>query len=430
MNVTFKLTFERSQVNKEIGSIKICFYESGKNREYLKTGIAKIPYTDFDMKSQCLTSKKRDYAKENQKLQRFILECNQMATKWAFDGVEMSAKSFKDWANDYFFPPQGEQKKEQTLDNVCLKEVIEQRISDFQQKIRIKNGIKTGSFGTIRKLKSFHTIIGRYLSTKHKTTETLMIGEINARLVKDFSLYLRSNSKTETNNGSCETLRTFKAILNGVNENYPFKIEMGYWKKDPIISDACKQPIYKSRATTKDVIEIIANYKGLRKKEEMYRDMFLLGTEVLGGIALCDLINLRTSEINSDGTFTFERMKCHKQPETCFTPSGMDLIKKWKNDTENIFPFFTKPFYTPEAHWNRMCYATTAVNKVLAKICKACKIPKITYYSARGYVYSTLLGNGIPLADVCQFAGNSPRCLEHYNKAKNRISNALLAIQK
>lgn len=427
MNTTFKLTLEKSQSNKETGSIKLCFYESGKNREYLKTGINKIPCKDFNAESQCLFSKKHDYTQENQQLQKIIFECTQQAVQWKFDNTEVTAKSFREWANNFFFV--SSRKQNITADTVSLDELIEQRLEDFKQKIRVKNGIKVGSFSTINKTVSFRSIINKYLSPKHKNTITLMVGEINAKFVKDFILYLRANASKRNRSSLCYTLRTFQTILNNASENYPFKIETGYWKKDPIISDACKLPIYKSRATTKDVIDKIAHYENLTRKETMYRDIFLLGTEVLGGIALCDLINIKTASINKDGMFTFERMKCHKQPETCFTPSGMALIKKWKNNTENIFPLFTKQAYTSEERWRKTNLVTASVNKVLKKICRFYNIPKITYYSARGYVYSTLLGNGIPLADVCQFAGNSPRCLEFYNKAKSRITNALNAIK-
>lgn len=188
------------------------------------------------------------------------------------------------------------------------------------------------------KTKKGYSTLASHLSNFKKN---IIINDINSHFLEGFKAYLRTKSLTDPSIGIY--FRYLKAIYN-------YAVEKKYinGESNPFKNFKIQNTNNKKRALSKDILQLIRNYKSDCTNKEKARDFFLF-SYFSNGINFKDICLLKFEDINDD-TITFVRQKTKNTTsnvikiEFILKPIHNEIIQRWGNDrqcfqkSEYIFP--------------------------------------------------------------------------------------------
>lgn len=243
------------------------------------------------------------------------------------------------------------------------------------------------------------------------------ISEITDSLIESYEFWLEQKGlKRNTIGFYMRVLRAIynKAIKQGLTKpNNPF--EKVYASVDKTAKRTIKE----------QDMEKIKNVKGLQKKEEFARDIFLLSF-YLRGISFIDLSYLRKSNLKN-GILTYRRRKTGQELKVGWEPCMQTIIDKWSDpNSPYLFPILSEPFKTNLREQYLRCLQETNTN--LKKLGNLLNISvTLTTYTARHTWASIAKSKGIDINIISESMGhNNVNTTQIYleNIEQNVIDNA------
>lgn len=258
---------------------------------------------------------------------------------------------------------------------------------------RIEKKQELGKLGIINAYKSTRASIEKFANRKD-----ICLSEIDACFVREYELYLLKTGLSP--NTVCYYMRNFRTIYNYALEQgyisdkeYPFK---------QVHTKACQTA---KRALAREQMQkIVLLPLTAGSKMDLARDIFLFSF-YSRGMSFVDIIFLKKAQIK-DGIITYSRHKTNQQLLVGLTHPLINLIQKYENWSEYLFPLITETDYVKA--YNQYKAALRNINRQLKKIAKMINadIP-ITTYVAR-HTWATLAKEKkVPTAVISEGLGHS-----------------------
>ncbi len=226
------------------------------------------------------------------------------------------------------------------------------------------------------------------------------VSEITPKLIRSYADYLNGAGLSE--NTVAYYMRNLKTIYNRIIADgfkptcaFPFKVTKTTISKTP------------KRAISRDVLIKIAKLEFIPKREshlELARDIFMFSF-YCQGTAFVDIIRLEKSSIVA-GSINFSRQKSKQPIRVALIPQIEDLINKYKNDSDYVFPILdvddSRPLYVQyKLALQRINYGLKIVGKRVGL-----DYP-LTTYIAR-HTWATLVKElGTPVSVISEGLGHS-----------------------
>lgn len=285
---------------------------------------------------------------------------------------------------------------EYTVDDLQEKNVRKRNIRFFEyMEEQIATKRKAGKEGTAAayasSLNSFRLFLGN---------KDVNVSDVTPKLVRCYGDFLAENRISD--NTVAYYMRNLKAVYNRIVSD-GFKRDCEYPFKE-IRTTIGKTP---KRALDRETLLRIATLEFDPVKEsfmELARDIFMFSFYCRGS-AFVDIIHLKTSDIIS-GVIVFHRQKSRQLIRVTVIPQLEELIHKYDNDTEYVFPVLDVngpvPLYKQyKQALQRINYGLKAVGKHIGL-----DYP-LTTYLAR-HTWATLVKNlGIPVSVISEGLGHT-----------------------
>lgn len=178
-----------------------------------------------------------------------------------------------------------------------------------------------GREGTVRTFKAFLTKLEKF---QPKVT----FQEVNIDFLRRFTLFMKNDGVKNSRNNY---LRNFRQIFNHGRDrfndedrgiirisNYPFR---KYEIEKPVLKT-------KENALTVEQLRMFINYKPVREREQLGKDMFLLIFYLIG-INSKDIYNLQPSV---DGRLKYKRFKTGREYSIKVEPEAQEIIDRYQGE--------------------------------------------------------------------------------------------------
>lgn len=258
---------------------------------------------------------------------------------------------------------------------------------------RIEKKQELGKLGIINAYKSTRASIEKFVNRKD-----ICLSEINKCFVREYELYLRKTGLSS--NTVCYYMRNFRTIYNYaleqgyISENeYPFK---------QVHTKACQTA---KRALSREQMQkIVLLPLTAGSKMDLARDIFLFSF-YSRGMSFVDIIFLKKAQIKDD-IITYSRHKTNQQLLVGLTAPLINLIQKYENRSEYLFPQITETDYIKT--YNQYKAGLRNINRQLKKIAKMINIDiALTTYVAR-HTWATLAKEKkVPTAVISEGLGHA-----------------------
>lgn len=278
--------------------------------------------------------------------------------------------------------------------------------SYFDERIRFKQQL--GKVGIMAAYQSTRASIEQYWGRVD-----LRLSEVTVAFVKSYQEHLQLNKVSA--NSIAYYMRNFRTI-------YKYALEKSGHDRpleDPF-KDIGTQPCKTiKRALKRETLVEMAN-ADFRKRPtlDMARDIFLFSFYTRG-MAIVDIIYLTNQDI-SDGVLTYSRRKTGQALSILVTDPMKELIAKYSNGSEYVFPFMSDD--TPEKMYNKYRWTMRRINNGLKALSKELDVDyNLTTYVAR-HTWATLAKmSGISISIISEGLGHtSEKTTEIYLKQFDR----------
>ena len=227
--------------------------------------------------------------------------------------------------------------------------------------------------------------------------------DIDIQWLKKYEQWLRSNGLAENTIGI--RFRTLRRIYNIALERKLVKPEDYPFKSFGVSRLHQNTP---KRAVNKDCIRKILNYPTEDKRYycSLAIDLFKF-SYFMGGINFADMAYLTGRNI-MDGRLVYSRRKTKKIINLPLQQEALDVLEKYKSESEYLFPIFLPYHKTEQQRRNRLHKVITKVNDALKDIGKELGIPiDLTTYVARHSYATVLKRSGVSTAIISESLGHS-----------------------
>lgn len=384
-------------------------------------------YKDWDAKSQTFRNGSPDACSKNWSLNEVCMRYQRVAEEWTTSGRLWSPVELA----HCFDRQQSASPKETRIRTVS--QLINERVTYFDSKERIKNGQIILSSSNARKYEKFHRSLKAFVSAVYwKSLSSYFFKDIDTKFVSDYAFYLKRRGAENGNQGCLVShLRMLRALC-----NYAAKIGMpgaGFAAFDSL-GDMIKWPETTSRAVSAKTIALLENIDRslFSAKEQLHLDLFLF-SYYTGGMANVDVCNLNWDCVQED-KIVYERIKSPKTAKPLLIPQSRALLRKYKGTGYGnyVFPVFTRKHTDSVKRYTRVKQISKLVSKTLSKACRILKIKeKVTWYSARGSFISRMVDDGNSPYAVAEMAGNSPMTIwkSYYkNTEREKLAERMRAV--
>lgn len=271
-----------------------------------------------------------------------------------------------------------------TTDNAYLEHYIHLRIAEKKQ---------LGKMGTLGAYKSTLSSIQRFAKRKD-----IRLADITRRFIREYALHLLENHLSPN---------TVKFYIRNLRTIYNYALEEGYVTENeyPFKSVDTRPSRTVKRALTRDVMRELSSLSlPSHSNMELARDIFLFSF-FSRGMAFVDVIKLKKSHIQQ-GAIVYQRQKTNQLLEVTLTKPLKELICKYENPTEYVFPIIRES--TPERIYTQYRTALKLVNRHLKKIAALLNIDTcFTTYCAR-HTWATLAREcGAPTHVISESLGHT-----------------------
>ena len=230
--------------------------------------------------------------------------------------------------------------------------------------------------------------------------------DIDIQWLKKYEQWLRSNGLAENTIGI--RFRTLRRIYNIALERKLVKPEDYPFKSFGVSRLHQNTP---KRAVNKDCIRKILNYPTEDKRYycSLAIDLFKF-SYFMGGINFADMAYLTGRNI-MDGRLVYSRRKTKKIINLPLQQDALDVLNKYRSESDYLFPIFLPYHKTEQQRRNRLHKVITKVNDALKDIGKEGKelsIPiDLTTYVARHSYATVLKRSGVSTAIISESLGHS-----------------------
>jgi len=375
-------------------------------------------YKDWDERSQTFRNGSPDAYSKNRSLSEVCMRYQRVAEEWTVSGLFWSPVELS-----HCFDRQ-QSAVRQDIRIWTVSQLIDERITYFDSKDRIKNGQIILSSSNARKYEKFHRSLKAFVSAVYgKSLSSYFFKDIDAKFLTDYAFYLKRRGAENGNQGCLVShLRLLRALC-----NYAAKLGMpgaGITAFDSL-GDMIKWPETTSRAVSAKTIALLENIDRslFSAKEQLHLDLFRF-SYYTGGMANVDVCNLTWDCVQED-KIVYERIKFPKTAKPLLTPpQSRALLRKYKGTGSGnyVFPVFTRKHTDSVKRYTRVHQISNLVTRTLTKACRILKIKEhVTWYSARGSFISRMVDDGNSPYAVAEMAGNSPMTIwKNYYKNTER----------
>lgn len=258
---------------------------------------------------------------------------------------------------------------------------------------RIEEKLEFCKLGIVNAYKSTRASIEKFANRKD-----ICLSEIDKYFVREYELYLLKTGLSP--NTVCYYMRNFRTIYNYaleqgyISENeYPFK---------QVHTKACQTA---KRALSREQMQKIALLPlTVGSKMDLARDIFLFSF-YSRGMSFVDIIFLKKAQIK-DNVISYSRHKTNQQLMIGLTPPLINLIQKYENSSEYLFPQITETDYIKT--YNQYKTALRNINRQLKKIARMINVDiALTTYVAR-HTWATLAKEKkVPTAVISEGLGHT-----------------------
>lgn len=258
---------------------------------------------------------------------------------------------------------------------------------------RIEEKLEFGKLGIVNAYKSTRASIEKFANRKD-----ICLSEIDKHFVREYKLYLLKTGLSP--NTVCYYMRNFRTIYNYaleqgyISENeYPFK---------QVHTKACQTA---KRALSREQMQKIALLPlTVGSKMDLARDIFLFSF-YSRGMSFVDIIFFKKAQIK-DNVISYSRHKTNQQLMIGLTPPLINLIQKYENSSEYLFPQITETDYIKT--YNQYKTALRNINRQLKKIARMINVDiALTTYVAR-HTWATLAKEKkVPTAVISEGLGHT-----------------------
>ena len=227
--------------------------------------------------------------------------------------------------------------------------------------------------------------------------------DIDIQWLKKYEQWLRSNGLAENTIGI--RFRTLRRIYNIALERKLVKPEDYPFKSFGVSRLHQNTP---KRAVNKDCIRKILNYPTEDKRYycSLAIDLFKF-SYFMGGINFADMAYLTGRNI-MDGRLVYSRRKTKKIINLPLQQDALDVLNKYRSESDYLFPIFLPYHKTEQQRRNRLHKVITKVNDALKDIGKELGIPiDLTTYVARHSYATVLKRSGVSTAIISESLGHS-----------------------
>ena len=227
--------------------------------------------------------------------------------------------------------------------------------------------------------------------------------DIDIQWLKKYEQWLRSNGLAENTIGI--RFRTLRRIYNIALERKLVKPEDYPFKSFGVSRLHQNTP---KRAVNKDCIRKILNYPTEDKRYycSLAIDLFKF-SYFMGGINFADMAYLTGRNI-MDGRLVYCRRKTKKIINLPLQQDALDVLNKYRSESDYLFPIFLPYHKTEQQRRNRLHKVITKVNDALKDIGKELGIPiDLTTYVARHSYATVLKRSGVSTAIISESLGHS-----------------------
>lgn len=274
--------------------------------------------------------------------------------------------------------------KEGKLKKCYLLEYIDRQIEVKMEKL--KEGIAAA-------YRSTRSSVAKYIGGKD-----IPVDKVNHSFVQGYIDFL--NRRHVSENTVSYYLRNLRSLYNKAIDDgllsqydYPFsRVSMRPAKTD-------------KRAVTRQYMEIIAGLKLEDNPElELARDLYLFSF-YSQGMSFVDIVYLKKENVRS-GMIVYNRHKSKQLIRIVITPSMDQLMRKYENNSEYIFPIIDD--HSPKSVYSQYRLALGRINRQMHKIETMLGIQvTITTYCAR-HTWATLAHDfGAPISVISSGLGHS-----------------------
>lgn len=256
---------------------------------------------------------------------------------------------------------------------------------------------------SLKKARGNDGIAAAYLSTQRSIiqfigSDSVTLSEINGKFVYEYQQYLLL--KGISVNTISYYMRNFRSIYNqalmgGYNVN----------KENPFAYIKIRSPKTLKRAISRNNIRTISVLE-LKEKPvlDLARDIFMFSFHARG-MSFVDIVNLKKSNISEDIIY-YSRNKTHQWLQVTLTKPLKALIRKYKNDSEYIFPIIKTS--SVQSVYNQYKQALIKINSNLKQIGKMADVSiPLTTYVAR-HTWATLAKEiGVPISMISEGLGHT-----------------------
>lgn len=269
-------------------------------------------------------------------------------------------------------------------DNAYLEHYIQLRMAEKKQ---------LGKIGTSGAYKSTLSSLQRFAKRKD-----IRLSDITRRFIREYALYLLGNHLSPN---------TVKFYIRNLRTIYNYALEEGYATDNeyPFKSFDTRPSRTVKRALTRDIMRKLSLLPlPPRSNMELARDIFLFSF-FSRGMAFVDVIKLKKSQIQQ-GVIIYQRQKTNQLLEVTLTHPLEELIHKYENSTEYVFPVIRET--TPENMYTQYRTALKLVNRHLKKIAALLNVDiRFTTYAAR-HTWATLAREcGAPTNVISESLGHT-----------------------
>ena len=278
-------------------------------------------------------------------------------------------------------------------------------IGYFDSQIKRKEEID--KLGTVRAYGYTRSSVYKFINYR-----PIRISDVNLSFIGEYERFLMKNNLSA--NTICFHLRNFKSIYNqALLDGYPMPAKYPFTHVQTKLQKTTKRAIDKT--TLIRIRELnLANTSIL----ELSRDLFMFSF-YSRGMAMVDMIYLTHGNIKN-GVIVYHRQKTSQRIEVAVTKEMTEIIDRYKNEFDYIFPVIKSNDPKEKYRYYRLCLERT--NRHLKRIGNILHLAlPLTTYVAR-HSWATQAKNiGVPISIISEGLGHtSEKTTQIYLKAFDR----------
>lgn len=254
-----------------------------------------------------------------------------------------------------------------------------------------RNGIAAAYYST-------YVSIQKYLNTLSARKKDFNMEEINSKFVVGYETFLYKEGVAE--NTVKYYLRNFRTIYNlAFKDGYKLNCSHPFTHIHTRPCKTVKRALSKEEMKALSVLDLLDNPQ-LRLSCDLYLFSFYAQ-----GMAFVDIVFLKKKNI-CNGLLTYSRHKSKQLIRIVVTPQMQELIYKYANNNEYIFPIINP--WSDLSEYDQYRLALGEINRNLKKIAKMVDIDiPLTTYTAR-HTWATLARNsGAPVSAISAGLGHT-----------------------